>query len=223
MCWLTESILYNLLPAFFLFFFFLITDSQAVVLLENDSVILESRVLPARSNFPRWGWGGRKRTAHLQSGYNRPWCSSSVASGLRSCSCCKRRFSYLLFKSLSLPSTSLFSFYVLPFLSSPRLLLRPAPWKLSNEQRLVCWLLLPLSRGRLPPKIQSGMLSSKMVPKVGSADRLKVSTPGQECPQHIVYITFFSLPNSMAGCEKDTTMCHILIVGYTEPLCCFCS
>lgn len=124
------------------------------------------RVLPARSNSPRWGSGGRRRTAHLRSEHSRPWW---VWRSLRSCSAANRRRCVVFPRRVSLSSSGvcarppflplslalslsvrvgvpLFSF----FLSSVRCV---EPFK---RTAAVCWLLPALSRELLlpPPKTQ---------------------------------------------------------------------
>lgn len=53
-------------------------------------VVWRRRVLPARSSSPRWGWAGRRKTAHLRCGYSRPWCTplpaGVVSSQVEHCS-----------------------------------------------------------------------------------------------------------------------------------------
>lgn len=58
--------------------------TAAVVILGRD--VWRKRVLPARSSSPRWGWAGRRRTAHPRCGYSRPWRAPFAAeSSLQSC------------------------------------------------------------------------------------------------------------------------------------------
>lgn len=100
-------------------------------------------------------------------------------------------------------------------LSLSRLLLRPAPWMLSNEQRRCFWLLLPLSRERLLPKNTEwdafeGGGSQRVArgPLIGVSYRVRGATNKMKN----ILISQEILSRSIIGCQKDCCLHSVPVV-----------